>query len=453
MRLILRLTTLALAVCFLSCQSAPGSPATPVFDAVPLLRPAPVILDAAFLSAHGLNGTTYYVSTAGSDQNAGTSTETAFATIQKGVDAARAGDTVTVFDGTYTAPPSRNVADFYKKSGTPDHWILLTAAQGQHPKVQVTGWDGITVQGSHYVVVAGFTVEGNSANITLEYARSNAAVLNNPATRGGGISVNRCWDDPLAHSTHVLIVNNTVYGCCASGISTGAADYVTIQGNVVADNAFYAPNATSGISLYQNWNSDAETGVKMIVKDNVSYGNYNFLPFIYDTATPKRVTDGNGIIVDDAKNTQSFTTNDHSAGPYTAQTLIEGNVCFDNGGRGLNIYESAHVTARNNTFYYNLKHPDLSGGEITVSHSDDVDLEENVAVSRNDPNRTSPLVISQSTRILVAESVFFGGQVEASPGRGNVMADPLFVRPSTDPRDADFHLRTDSPARGLGALR
>jgi parallel beta-helix repeat protein len=409
-----------------------------------------VALDAAFLAAHGLDGTTWYVGESGSDHNPGTAAAP-FATIQRGIDAARPGDTVTVLDGTYTAPPSRNVADFYKKSGTADHWILLTAAPGQHPRIVFAGWDAVTVQGSSYIIVAGLTVEGNAANISLEAARANAGESGNSTTRGGGITVNRCWDDPLGHSTHVLVVNNTVYGCSAGGITTNAADYVTIEGNVVAGNAFWAPYATSGISLYQNWNSDGSTGVKMIVRGNVSYGNYNYLPFIYDTANPKRVTDGNGIIVDDAKNTQTFTANDHSAGPYNGQTLIENNVCFDNGGKGLNVYESAHVTARNNTFFWNLKHPEIYGGEITVSHSDDIDVEENIAVSRNAPGRAKPLEVSASTRVLVAESVFFGGPADAPAARGNVIADPLFVRVSTDPRLADFRLRPESPAKGLGA--
>ncbi len=435
----------AFATCLNSCQSVSRAPAPAA-----IWRPAPLVIDAAFLSAHGLDGRTYWVSDRGNDRNPGTA-EAPFATIQRGIDAAGPGDTVSVLNGVYTAPPSRNVADFYKKNGTAEHWILLTAAPGQHPRMEFTGWDGITVQGSHYIIVAGFTVEGNARNVTFDYARAHAEVMTDPTTRGSGITVNRCWDDPLTHSTHVIVANNTVVGCSAGGISTNAADYVTIEGNVVAGNAFWAPNATSGISLYQNWNSDAATGVKMIVRGNVSYGNSNFLPFIYDTATPKRVTDGNGIIVDDANNTQTFTTNDHAAGPYAGQTLIENNVCFDNGGRGLNVYQSAHVLARNNTFYWNLKHPDIRGGEITVSDSDDVDLEENIAVSRPAPGRTMPLAVSRSTRVLVAESVFFGGPVDAPSSRGNVVADPLFVHPSTDPLTADFRLQPASPAQGLGA--
>jgi len=93
------------------------------------------------------------------------------------------------------------------------------------------------------------------------------------------------------------------------------------------------------------------------------------------------------------------------------------------------------------------------GGEITVNHSEDVDLEENIAVSRNVPGRTAPLAVSASTRVLVAESVFFGGTADAPASRGNVVADPLFVHSSTDPRTADFRLRPESPARGLGAFQ
>ena len=439
----------ALAV---SCQSVPPSIAGGAFDPASLMKPTPFVLDAAFLSSHGIDGATFYVSPNGSDQNPG-SAGAPFATIQKGIDTARPGDTIAVTDGIYTALPTRNVADFYKKSGTPDHWILLTAAPGQHPRIQFTGWDGITIQGSSYIAVSGFTVEGNAANVTLDEARRLAGT-SSPATRGNGITVTRCWNDPRAHSTHVLIANSVVYGCCGGGINTNAADYVEIRGNTVCFNAFYAPNATSGISLYQNWNSDASAAVKMIISGNLAFGNENLLPFLYDTATPKRVTDGNGIIVDDSQNTQEFSGNDRSAGPYTGQTLIENNVCFDNGGRGLNVYQSAHVTARRNTFYFNLKHPEISGGEITVSHGDDVDLEENIAVSRYGQKPSArALTVNASTRVVIAESVLFGGPPEAPASQGNVSADPLFVRASTDPRTADFGLRPESPARGLGAIR
>jgi parallel beta-helix repeat protein len=433
------------------CQSLASS-SQGFMDPSSFLKPIPLVVDAAFLANHGIDRATYYVSALGNDKNPG-STDAPFATIQKGIDQAGPGDTVEVRDGVYTTPPTKNVADFYKKSGTSSHWILLTSAPNQHPKIRFSGWDGITIQGSSYVIVNGFTIEGNTANVTLDEARLNADNASNPATRGSGITVNHCWNDPTAHSTHVIVANNVVYGCCGGGINTNAADYVEIRGNTVCFNAFYAPNATSGISMYQNWNSDTNQGLKMSVSGNLSFGNYNFLPFIFDTATPKRVTDGNGIIVDDSQNTQTFSGNEHSAGAYAGQTLIENNVCFDNGGRGLNIYESAHVTARRNTFYHNLKHPDISGGEITVSHSDDVDLEENISVSRNAEKPSDrPLLVAASTKVIVAESVFFGGSTDAPASQGNVTADPLFVRPSTDPRIADFHLRPESPALGLGAF-
>ena len=77
-----------------------------------------LVMLAAAGTAHAAD---YYVATTGSDTNAGTMT-TPFATLQRGVTAAAAGDTVFIRGGTYriTTPATSGAGINFTKSGTSD---------------------------------------------------------------------------------------------------------------------------------------------------------------------------------------------------------------------------------------------------------------------------------------------------------------------------------------------
>src|SRR5688500_9484475 len=81
---------------------------------------------------------TYYVSTTGNDANSGSSSAP-FATLQKGVNTAQAGDSVFVNSGTY-----RNQTVSFPRSGTSASPITLKATPGATVFVKgsnlVTGW-------------------------------------------------------------------------------------------------------------------------------------------------------------------------------------------------------------------------------------------------------------------------------------------------------------------------
>jgi len=51
------------------------------------------------------------------------------------------------------------------------------------------GWSGIEVQGSDYIIVEGFELEGNSDTVTLDYALAQKDNLNDPITSGNGILI------------------------------------------------------------------------------------------------------------------------------------------------------------------------------------------------------------------------------------------------------------------------
>jgi hypothetical protein len=79
------------------------------------------------------------------------------------------------------------------------------------------------------------------------------------------------------------------------------------------------------------------------------------------------VTDGNCIILDE----------NASAG-YQGATLIQNNLCYENGGRGVEVLRSNNVLAVNNTMINNLRHPEVNGGEITAAWVSNVTFRNNL---------------------------------------------------------------------------
>jgi parallel beta-helix repeat protein len=401
-------------------------------------RPPEITVDA---KKYGLDGKSFYVSAIkGNDNNPGTKIKP-FSTIQHAVDICKAGDTIYVMEGTYRNSGDASIACFSNKSGTPDHWIMLRNYPGHNPFIIFKGWDAISLQGSSYIIISGFIIKGNADAITYEYAYDNRENGSNPVTIANGISVFLSWSDYSKRSHHVMVINNVVYNCPGGGIASIVADYLSIMNNIVCYNSKWSPFATSGIYVYQNQDVDDSKDIKMIISGNVIYGNENKIPFKEMNA----ITDGNGIIIDDSKHTQTF--NAYSKpGVYMGKTLVENNVCFDNGGQGISSYESAFVIIQNNTCYHNAKTKEITGGEINVANSDSIKVQGNIAVS-TDRDGDEALNSSGSSNIEISYNLFKGIVNYPGPGKKAITdKDPQFINATIDPVKADFHLDKKSSA-------
>src|SRR5580765_5517303 len=100
----------------------------------------------------------YYVAPTGNDTNAGTM-PAPFATLQKGVNTAAAGDTLWIRGGTYkiTTPASSSAGVNFNKSGTSDtNRIKYWAYPGEVP---VIDFSGLVISTSGYT--NGFNVSGS----------------------------------------------------------------------------------------------------------------------------------------------------------------------------------------------------------------------------------------------------------------------------------------------------
>ncbi len=358
----------------------------------------------------------YYVDQAkGNDNNSGITEKLAFKTIDRANQKVQSGDTVYVKNGTY----SENVT--IKTSGQPNSWITFRAFPGHQPSI--VGTSGAFIVEGNYIKIVGFEI---------------TSTIENGIAIGGQIGGNH----------HTQILNNKIHSSGCNGIGGMKTDYLTIEYNIVYQNAFTAPWLCSGISIYQAQNSDQKPGFHNIIRGNISYANEN-----KRSRPDGKISDGNGIIIDDNKHTQAKIPTPK----YTGWTLVENNVVFDNGGRGIHVFQSERVIVRNNTSFKNSKSPNLDlDGEITAIYAANAHFYNNIAYARDRSKRT--LVDRHSSRnkwdynlVYNGKTPVAGSDLQATFGTHNMIdIDPAFIKPTVIASQANFRLQAKSPAINIG---
>lgn len=387
-------------------------------------------------------GRVLYVCECGSDGANGLTEQTPRRTLQSIHGLTMPGDSVLVMNGTYTNSDAWGDILTITRSGEAGAEIAWIGFPGHTPLLRGRNWNALTVAGASHIIIEGLTLEGNRAEVTLAEAQANRDNLNNPITSGNGIGVIASRTDPNRRPRFVTVRGNMVRDFPGGGIFTYGADHVTIEDNVVLRNAWYSPYANSGISTYQSWNPDNSTGVKMIIRRNISSENHNYIPFYFTNpgnAALRTVTDGNGIIIDDHKNTQ----NNSTLGVYRGRTLIENNIMTRNGGRAINVFESEHVDIVNNSSWGNAIHPDIEA-EFFVGRSSDVNVRNSIFVAW--PEKPA-FRFFESSAITVSNSIFAGGNGSGTPGGSdNSTSSPMYV----NAEGGNLRLQAGSPAIDRG---
>src|SRR4051812_477391 len=182
-------------------------------------------LGLTFLLAAHCAAATYYVATNGTDSGKG-SRAAPFRTVMRGMQAASAGDTVIVADGTYGHERSMTGGDeshdnhspvVLHKSGRPEAWITLRAENkwGAVLDCEMLCDAYIDLFNAAYIVVQGFVItrgfkEGIHSNdaahhITLRGNRLEL-IANRPSRTGLGLS--GMYTNPACHD---FIVDGNVF--------------------------------------------------------------------------------------------------------------------------------------------------------------------------------------------------------------------------------------------------
>ena len=295
----------------------------------------------------------WYVGPRGNDHATGTS-RSPFKTINRATheSSLRGGDCIKVLPGTYREtvymPKGGNAND-------PAGFVALQATSRRAARIHGPGNATVVKVEASYVIIDGLDVSGGGTEHCIE--------------AGSGRS-----GKPVHH---ISAQGNAVHDCGGSGISMTYGDWYWITGNTSYRNARSNRYQTSGISIYEPravafkaTRADRRAAYHIIVSSNVAHDNRETF------GCGGCHTDGNGIIIDDFQNSQGSGRN------YPFRTLVANNVAYGNGGRGVHINHSDHVTVTGNRTYGNNQDTANSAtwrGEITAEFSSNNRFERNIA--------------------------------------------------------------------------
>jgi hypothetical protein len=305
--------------------------------------------------------TQYYISPSGSDSNSGLSTSLSW---QSPNHAVNCGDNIQAAAGTYSA-----TAGYFSEG----HWGAVSSC---------------TFPTNEFATLQCATFDACIINATTDYAgiwidKSHWAVMGWQVTMGGSTTQTSCFQASSNTSTgsnisFILFANNVAIGCYGAGFGiysqnvssvNYSADYIGIVGNIAYNGAQVSNVCGSGISVYQPIKADSVAGTHIYIAGNFSYGNLD--PNPCDGAKP---TDGEGIILDTFDGSQGG-----FALPYDQQAVVDNNLVFYNGGRGLEVTNNAagsthaNIIFRNNTAANDMTDPNqqycVGNGELLVTNS------------------------------------------------------------------------------------
>ena len=332
-----------------------------------------------------------------------------FMLLQAAIDQAQPGDVIEVSGGEWGEQVIQSV-------GSPDAWLRITAAPGERPIIRGVndGRSGFELDGASFVEISGFEIIGPSNT-----------------SSGAGVRI-------INSSHHIRVEDNVIHDFPGNGVEVIESGTVAVVDNEIFGNSRRSKFQTSGVSFFKPFGDDDE-GFENVISGNTVYDNENTVP-----NDREEITDGNCLIMDNTR----WPNGEYE---YPGETLIENNVCFDNGGRGIHVLKADNVYVVNNTLFNNLRTDSIEGGELSADDARNVLFRNNLVWPREEEDA---LLVGRS------ESVGFDNNVYVLPSGGQgdfeetavVVRDPELVNPTTDPSAADFSPEGGSVLLGTGSV-
>lgn len=366
--------------------------------------PKPAVSLAAFFSLTALfaafapraDAATYYVSKSSTARDTYTAAESVdnpakpYLTIERALQRARDGfathgvDEIIVEPGVYPEEVRVRQSGLTLRARND---ATLSSARSIIRPAGPDVWSIVNIANCQNVTVRGFEVDGTAAYV---YDDQTEILANSTQ----GIQINGKFRGPTDRIVYEAASRVTISHCIirdvkGGGITTSidgefrpandpalnalnpGVDYLTIADNIIYNNCFLGKEQASAINLYMLGNQNpADTGPHNFVLRNHVYNNIAKFTGLSLQGDAKH-TDANGIIFDYGRNTGAL-------------TLVENNLIYKNGGRGIHVFNSSNVIARNNTTYKNSQDPDINegggGGELTAISGRNIHYLNNVSV-------------------------------------------------------------------------
>jgi parallel beta-helix repeat protein len=148
-----------------------------------------------------------------------------------------------------------------------------------------------------------------------------------------------------------------------------------------------------------------------------------------------------------------------NAVPFVGQTLIENNIVFNNGGRGIAVFQSSNLIVRNNTLYNNLLDPQFNplkqAAELSLNTGANNHFYNNIAyITGNILVHYAFLDVRSTGGDIFDYNVAYGGNTKSlftylstglTLGAHNLLSDNPMFAPGKF-----FQLQAVSPALGAG---
>jgi len=311
-------------------------------------------------------------------------------TIQAGVDAAEAGDTVLVAPGVYREFVwiRRNVvtlASLIFTTGDPAY-IDSTIIDGEEERACLK----VSASGDGTSFVRGFTIRNGGG-----------------VSHGAGISTGRATFEDM-------VVTN----CTCGAVYTWAEDSVSFTRCKITRNGWIEGGNTQGGGMY--------TQGRVFLEDCVIADN--------------RALDGGGI----------FVTRLNGGELHAKHVLISGNIAMDE-GRGGGIYLRNSLAVLDQVTLTGNRTPNgddaaiYGGGECSLTLMNSLGFN-NGTPSIRVMDRNARLEVDFSDIEGGINGIVEGGEADINYGDNNIDADPLFV----DPDNGDYHLTENSPCIDAG---
>jgi len=413
----------------------------------------------------------WYLDPNGSDANSGDSASAPWRTLTKADSSVEAGDCVNLAAGTYALNATVTLNHGGNVNSSTGYVVyrgstpLTGPGTGAHI-VMNTRLGSITTDSmGKFNGSIGHLITMYDPNNTAGYNSVNYLIFDGIEFDGNNNNVNgACIQGSALH--HIVVENNIIHGCGSGG--TGfTGDYHWYINNLVYENAgadFYYEG--SGIDIYYagsalEWDpaftpnaADKALPRHMILAFNNVHDNGVLpsgcpgTPHCGTNGEPYH-TDGNGIILDDWNHTQG----DNNV--YTGGALVVGNIAYNNGGAGIELYEATNVIAANNSTYNNYTDVEITGanrGEIACGPCMSSQLINNATyavVGSTAPlsDNTGYYINSQSSSTAFTTNIGYPRNNGSAHGTGNQFGmDPYFAA------GGNFILQPGSPALGTGTL-